>query len=210
MYDPTVGQFISEDPIEFDAGDPNLRRYVENSPTNATDPSGLFPIDPLFYPDPDGGGMVPPSVITEAERLQIVLRALSEVWIVFGGIDRCNRLVEAMRDRIVALGPEYFDNDLYVIEYVDFMIPPTGGWVEHGGLKVTFKETGEVFYIDNGSIQGTGIHNNPLIFSTIDLVPPTSLPPGWSEWLTCPLEPARGKPSYWGWHYIRPLIPWLN
>ena len=41
MYDPTIGQFISEDPMDFNAGDPNLRRYVGNSPTNATDPDGL-------------------------------------------------------------------------------------------------------------------------------------------------------------------------
>ena len=40
-YDPTTGQFISEDPIGFEAGDANTRRYVGNSPTNATDPSGL-------------------------------------------------------------------------------------------------------------------------------------------------------------------------
>jgi RHS repeat-associated protein len=41
-YDPTVGQFISQDPIGFAAGDANLYRYVGNSPTNFTDPSGLF------------------------------------------------------------------------------------------------------------------------------------------------------------------------
>lgn len=41
MYDPVLGTFISEDPLTFDAGDPNLRRYVGDSPTNATDPSGL-------------------------------------------------------------------------------------------------------------------------------------------------------------------------
>ena len=40
-YDSAVGQFISEDPIGFSAGDANLRRYVGNSPLNATDPSGL-------------------------------------------------------------------------------------------------------------------------------------------------------------------------
>jgi RHS repeat-associated protein len=39
-YDPGVGRFISEDPIEFDAGDPNLYRYVFNNPINLTDPSG--------------------------------------------------------------------------------------------------------------------------------------------------------------------------
>ncbi|RCS54521.1 hypothetical protein DTL42_05110 [Bremerella cremea] len=41
MYDPTIGQWLSEDPIEFDAEDTNLRRYVGNSPTNFIDPSGL-------------------------------------------------------------------------------------------------------------------------------------------------------------------------
>jgi hypothetical protein len=41
MYDPTTAQWTTEDPIEFDAEDPNLRRYVGNDPTNSTDPSGL-------------------------------------------------------------------------------------------------------------------------------------------------------------------------
>jgi RHS repeat-associated protein len=39
-YDSSVGRFISEDPIGFSAGDSNLTRYVGNSPTNFTDPSG--------------------------------------------------------------------------------------------------------------------------------------------------------------------------
>jgi RHS repeat-associated protein len=41
-YDPSLGRFISEDPIGFSAGDTNLYRYVSNSPTNFTDPSGLL------------------------------------------------------------------------------------------------------------------------------------------------------------------------
>jgi hypothetical protein len=36
-----VGRFLEEDPKGFAAGDPNLFRYTRNSPTNATDPSGL-------------------------------------------------------------------------------------------------------------------------------------------------------------------------
>jgi RHS repeat-associated protein len=43
-YDPKVGRFTSEDPIGFEAGDTNLSRYVFNSPTNFTDPSGLITI----------------------------------------------------------------------------------------------------------------------------------------------------------------------
>lgn len=50
MYDPTIGRWISEDPIGFTAGDPNLYRYVGNSPTNFTDPSGLQPVIPNQQP----------------------------------------------------------------------------------------------------------------------------------------------------------------
>jgi len=32
---------VTQDPIGFDAGDSNLYRYVNNSPTMGTDPSGL-------------------------------------------------------------------------------------------------------------------------------------------------------------------------
>jgi RHS repeat-associated protein len=40
-YDPSIGRFISKDPIEFMAGDFNFYRYVGNDPINYTDPSGL-------------------------------------------------------------------------------------------------------------------------------------------------------------------------
>jgi RHS repeat-associated protein len=40
-YDASVGRFISEDPLGFNAGDGNLTRYVGNSPLNGTDSSGL-------------------------------------------------------------------------------------------------------------------------------------------------------------------------
>lgn len=41
-YDPVVGQWVSEDPIGFAAGDANTARYVENSPNDLVDPTGLF------------------------------------------------------------------------------------------------------------------------------------------------------------------------
>src|SRR5262249_30047225 len=40
-YDWETGRWMSEDPLGFDAGDSNLRRYVNNGPVNATDPSGM-------------------------------------------------------------------------------------------------------------------------------------------------------------------------
>jgi RHS repeat-associated protein len=46
-YDSNVGRFISVDPMGFGAGDTNLYRYVGNSSTNYTDPSGLFSLDDL-------------------------------------------------------------------------------------------------------------------------------------------------------------------
>jgi hypothetical protein len=41
MYDPKIGRWLSQDPLAFEAGDSNLYRYVQNDPTNATDPLGL-------------------------------------------------------------------------------------------------------------------------------------------------------------------------
>jgi RHS repeat-associated protein len=40
-YDPATGRWTTDDPSGFAAGDPNLYRYVQNGPTNSTDPSGL-------------------------------------------------------------------------------------------------------------------------------------------------------------------------
>jgi RHS repeat-associated protein len=40
-YDPSTGRFTSEDPIGFRSGDENHYRYVFNTSTRFTDPSGL-------------------------------------------------------------------------------------------------------------------------------------------------------------------------
>jgi RHS repeat-associated protein len=42
-YDAQTGQFIGQDPLSFGATDTNLYRYVFNSSTNLTDPSGKIP-----------------------------------------------------------------------------------------------------------------------------------------------------------------------
>ncbi len=49
-YDPTVGKWLSEDPSGFAGGDANLYRYVGNTPTVGTDPSGLQPPPPASEP----------------------------------------------------------------------------------------------------------------------------------------------------------------
>ena len=43
LYDPVMQCWTTQDPEELAAGDPNMARFVGNRPTNATDPSGLFP-----------------------------------------------------------------------------------------------------------------------------------------------------------------------
>jgi RHS repeat-associated protein len=40
-YDAAIGEWLSEDPKGLSAGDTNEYRYCGNSPTNATDPTGL-------------------------------------------------------------------------------------------------------------------------------------------------------------------------
>lgn len=42
IYHPFRGRFLTKDPIGFAAGDTNLYRYVFNSPTNYTDPTGEY------------------------------------------------------------------------------------------------------------------------------------------------------------------------
>ena len=51
-YDSTTGRWISDDPIGFTAGDPNLARYVGNQSTTYTDPDGL---EEQWYPGGPGG-----------------------------------------------------------------------------------------------------------------------------------------------------------
>ena len=51
-YNPQLGKFISQDPSSFAGGDANLYRYVNNSPANFTDPTGMIR-------EADGGIAVP-------------------------------------------------------------------------------------------------------------------------------------------------------
>jgi hypothetical protein len=40
-YDPTIGRWTAEDPIDFDGGDVNLFRYAANDPIDSIDQTGL-------------------------------------------------------------------------------------------------------------------------------------------------------------------------
>jgi RHS repeat-associated protein len=75
-YDPSAGRWLSEDPISFSAGDTNLQRYVGNSATNGTDPSGdsgvmkwdLMVDSPL---PPPGAANFWEDAVAAAEALQV-------------------------------------------------------------------------------------------------------------------------------------------
>jgi RHS repeat-associated protein len=77
-YDPKLGRFLSEDPIEADV---NSYRYVGNSPVNGVDPSGLQPpgeVLPILHPPQDRLGsrdgqvvILPPETAIDAPYFQI-------------------------------------------------------------------------------------------------------------------------------------------
>jgi hypothetical protein len=93
-------------------------------------------------------------------------------------------------------GHIFYDNECFTVEYVDFKIPPQLRWVEHGAIKITWKN-GTTYYIDNGAIQGKYSLPTAILGSLKSLSTPAALPAGWSEWKTFPLNPPRGKPGYW-------------
>ena len=119
-------------------------------------------------------------------------------------------MTEKMRDNVVALGKEYYDNDFYKIEYVDFNIPPTLFWIEHGGLKITMKLTDQVLYLDNGVIRNKYNIVTTDLSSLKDLSTPADLPAGWSKKKCIPWNRLAvnlaigGKPGDWSPNFRMP------
>ncbi len=56
-YDAGFQRFVSQDPLDFEAGDTNLYSYVFNQPTDLTDPSGTQDVVP--YEPPPGFDLDP-------------------------------------------------------------------------------------------------------------------------------------------------------
>ena len=52
-YSSAAGRFLEEDPAGFGAGDCDLYRYVDNSPSNAVDPAGLTETEEEPQPESD-------------------------------------------------------------------------------------------------------------------------------------------------------------
>ncbi len=47
-YDVAIGRFMSQDPMGFAGGDIDVYRYIGNSPTNCTDPTGRCTLYGLY------------------------------------------------------------------------------------------------------------------------------------------------------------------
>ena len=65
VYSPTLGRWLTNDPLGFAAGDVNFYRYVGNGPIDENDPIGLFPGggpgNVVLTPRPSPGSGVKPS-----------------------------------------------------------------------------------------------------------------------------------------------------
>ena len=89
-YDSNLGQWLNEDPIGFDAGDVNTRRYVSNGSLHLVDPLGLDEggiidwIISVFYLDQetvDGAiaiGNIPDNYDITRQRKTVRLRQMAE------------------------------------------------------------------------------------------------------------------------------------
>jgi RHS repeat-associated protein len=80
-YDPTIGRFLGEDPIGFQAGDSNFYRYVQNGPVNLTDPQGTCP-----HCDPSGHSLPPSYFMSLGQTANWVDNALNLISFRHGGI----------------------------------------------------------------------------------------------------------------------------
>ena len=149
MYDPTVGRFISLDPIGFDGGDANQYQYVGNSPTNGSDPTGLDELTPWqIEQDVD-------QLLIVAHHTHVAFTKSMTEW------DHCNRWA----DTFIAAAPKSPDYKLekvvytYSIPIIDqvrdlglwaiFGTPPGDARLRHVVVKVTFSN-GSVTHFDDG------------------------------------------------------------
>ncbi|WP_017327101.1 RHS repeat domain-containing protein [Synechococcus sp. PCC 7336] len=80
--DPSTGQFISQDPLGFGAGDTNLYRYVANSPLNFTDPSGNAFAPALALPIVS---VVAQAALTTAAAAAVIATAPVSLPVIVGG-----------------------------------------------------------------------------------------------------------------------------
>lgn len=67
-YDPSIGRFISEDPVRFSKGELNFYDYVQGDPIDFSDPSGLFKIHGKWCGPKWTGGVKEPYTDVDADE----------------------------------------------------------------------------------------------------------------------------------------------
>ncbi|HEX4954506.1 MAG TPA: RHS repeat-associated core domain-containing protein [Thermoanaerobaculia bacterium] len=87
VYDPGLGRFLSEDPLGFDGGDPNLYRYAANSPTTLSDPRGRAVVETSSTASVGLGGrsQLGGSLVVDPTNGLIGLKVCGGVGVVKGG-----------------------------------------------------------------------------------------------------------------------------
>ncbi len=205
MYDPSVGRWLSEDPIEFDGGDANLMRYVGNNPTNATDPSGLEAKkngNDLFE-EAGKRNKVPDKVI------ELIIDTATNCtpppkmnwWEKkFSSHNECEQWADQFQsDLLRALSKAGYKNGLAqagkggikptltkTVWHVPGSIPIFDPDQDHTAMQIEFKD-GTVFYIDLKTISAMNVNltNGDSHFGL-----PTQIPRSWEKY------PRKEKPPY--------------
>jgi len=129
VYSPSLGRWLSNDPLGFEAGDQNWYRAIGNNPGNKNDPSGL--IDAPYQPKDDGsapenpriggnGVRRPPRLVTpEYDYWGIVGEGLT----VFGEglysitISPVKRTGQAIKDFWYSSDPTYEQGNPFLYDY---------------------------------------------------------------------------------------------
>jgi RHS repeat-associated protein len=201
-FSPTLGRWVSQDPIGFAGGDANLYRYVHNDPTNRTDPTGLADNSLYSLPSRLGDTATSDEAKDEARRIGDAIRNT------FDGSNTPWRLPSWTNDQrnkgYYCYEWAYAFENAFKLEssgkYFTFEVeaasaPDAIG--VHYWLKITSKETGRVTYVDDGFANGDYVHTNQPIPGGWGIMHPGVVPKS-----ACSPPPARDH------KYNRPVNPW--
>jgi uncharacterized protein RhaS with RHS repeats len=205
-YDPSIGRWTAQDPIAFKGGDANLYRYVSNSPTNFTDPSGLAPKDHDRYSDvlkailANGGS-------EQALKDLLDLAEKSQKYFP-GRAGNCQIFTEDFVKK------SHGSPGIRSINVTQFGNPYGLLTTGHSLVEVTLNN-GSVFYIDNGGTAGsTGKFRGQLVLPS-DIpsywVPATFYPTGYGLFSygkdTCQFIYNNAPSLPWPFSGHQPIVP---
>lgn len=105
-YSPPHSRFLSEDPLEFGAGDANLYAYTFNNPINLTDPSGeVVPLVAMCFRGAVGGALAAGLSGRKPDLVDLAVGCLSGGLIKIPGITKVAPKVPAGGPKISTSNP---------------------------------------------------------------------------------------------------------